>query len=66
MRYHIFYRKKKKKMGILDMNDTFTNKINNNFEAVNVDQYINGVKEHEQPLVVFANEGANVIYREQL
>ncbi len=53
-------------MGILDVNDTFTNKINNNFEAANVDQYINGVKEHEQPLVVFADKGANVIYREQL
>ena len=53
-------------MGILDINDNFTNKINNNFEVANVDQYINGVKEHEQPLVVFADKGANVIYREQL
>ena len=54
-------------MGILDINDNFTNKINyNNFEAENIDKYINGVKEHEQPLVVFANEGKNVIYREQL
>lgn len=53
-------------MGILDINDNFTNKINNNFEATNVDQYINGVKEHEQPLVVFANKGNDVIYREQL
>ena len=53
-------------MGILDINDNFTNEINNNLEAESVDQYINGVKEHEQPLVVFADKGANVIYREQL
>ena len=49
-------------MGILDINDNFTNKIN--FDEC--DQYINGVKEHEQPLVAFANEGKKVIYREQL
>ena len=53
-------------MGILDINDNFTNEINNNLEAESVDQYINGDKEHEQPLVLFANEGKNVIYREQL
>ena len=53
-------------MGILDINDNFTNKINNNFEVANLDQYVNGVKEHEQPLVVFTDEGKNVIYREQL
>ena len=53
-------------MGILDINDNFTNRINNNFEAENIDQYINGVKEHEQPLVVFADKGNEVIYREQL
>ena len=54
-------------MGILDITDNFTNKIN--FDEItpeNCDQYINGVKEHEQPLVAFANEGKKVIYREQL
>ena len=54
-------------MGILDMNDNFTNQLNfNNCNIDSVDQYINGVKQHEQPLVTFANEGQNVIYREQL
>lgn len=54
-------------MGILDMTDNFTNKIQSNeFEAQNVDQYINGVKQHTQPIVTFANEGKDVIYREQL
>ncbi len=54
-------------MGILDMADNFTNKINfNELEIQNVDQYINGVKQHTQPLVTFANEGKNIIYREQL
>ena len=53
-------------MGILDINDNFTKKINNDFEAANVDQYINGVKEHKQPLVVFADKGNDVIYREQV
>ena len=54
-------------MGILDMNDDFTNGLNfNNFEIDSVDQYINGIKQHEQPLVTVANEGKNVIYREQL
>ena len=53
-------------MGILDINDNFTNEINNNLEAESVDQYINGVKEHEQPLVVFADKGNDVIYREQV
>ena len=53
-------------MGILDINDNFTKKINSDLEAANVDQYINGVKEHEQPLVVFADKGNDVIYREQL
>ena len=54
-------------MGILDINDNFTNKINNNFEAANLDQYINGVKEHEQPLVVvctkvtFAHQGHKAV-----
>ena len=54
-------------MGILDINDSFTNKINfDNFTPEYFDQYINGVKEHEQPLVSFTNEGESVIYREQL
>ena len=54
-------------MGILDMNDKFTNKINfDNLTPENFDQYINGVKQHEQPLVTFDNKGKNVIYREQL
>lgn len=54
-------------MGIFDMTDNFINKLNvNDCVAENVDQYINGVKEHNQPLVTFANEGKNVIYREQL
>ena len=54
-------------MGILDITDNFTNKIQpNEFEAQNVDQYINGVKQHTQPIVTFANEGKDVIYREQL
>ena len=54
-------------MGIFDINDNFTNKINfDNFTPENCDQYINGVKEHEQPLVAFTNNGENVIYREQL
>ena len=54
------------KMGILDINDNFTKKIYSDLEAANVDQYINGVKEHEQPLVIFADKGNDVIYREQL
>lgn len=54
-------------MGIFDITDDFTKKIEvNKFEAQNVDQYINGVKEHTQPLVSFANNGENVIYREEL
>ena len=54
-------------MGIFDMTDNFMKKINpNEFEAQNVDQYINGVKEHTQPLVSFTKENKNVIYREQL
>lgn len=54
-------------MGIFDMTDNFMKKINpNEFEAQNVDQYINGVKEHTQPLVSFTKENNDVIYREQL
>lgn len=54
-------------MGIFDMTDKFTNKLNiNEFETQNVDQYVNGVKEHNQPIVTFTNNGENVIYREQL
>ena len=49
-------------MGIFDMTDNFTNKLNTNeFETENLDQYINGVKEHNQPLVTFTNNGQNVI-----
>ena len=54
-------------MGIFDMTDNFTNNLNTNkFETENLDRYINGVKEHNQPLVTFTNNGENVIYREQL
>lgn len=54
-------------MGIFDMTDNFTDKLNtNNFETENLDQYINGVKEHEQPIVTFTNNGKNVIYREEM
>ena len=61
-----FFERNDFKVGILEINDNFTKKINNDFEAANVDQYINGVKEHEQPLVVFADKGNDVIYREQV
>ena len=54
-------------MGIFDMTDNFTNKLNlNEFETENLDQYINGVKEHNQPLVMFTNNGKDVIYREEV
>lgn len=54
-------------MGIFDMTDNFINKLNTNeFETENLDQYINGVKEHNQPLVTFTNNGENVIYREEV
>ena len=54
-------------MGILDMTDNFSNQIKpNEFKAQNIDNYINGVKEHTQPIVTFTEEGKNVIYREQL
>ncbi len=54
-------------MGIFDMTDNFINKLNTNeFETENLDQYINGVKEHNQPLVMFANNGKDVIYREEI
>lgn len=54
-------------MGIFDMTDNFTNKLNaNQFETENLDQYINGVKEHNQPLVTFYNNNQEIIYRETL
>ena len=54
-------------MGIFDMTDNFTNKLTvDKFEIENLDQYINGVKEHSQPLVIFANNRENVIYREEI
>ena len=54
-------------MGIFDMTDNFTNKLNiNKFETKNLDRYFNGVKEHNQPLVTFANNGENIIYREEV
>lgn len=54
-------------MGIFDMTDNFTNKLNvNNYDMENIDRYINGIKEHNQPIVTFTNNGENVIYREQL
>ena len=54
-------------MGIFDMTDNFTNKLNlNELKTENLDQYINGVKEHNQPLVMFTNNGKDVIYREEV
>lgn len=54
-------------MGILDMTDNYINNIKPyELGAQNIDQYINGVKQHTQPIVTFANEGKDVIYREQL
>ena len=54
-------------MGIFDMTDNFMKQIGSNeFEYQNVNQYINGVKEHSQPLVSFTKEKNDVIYREQL
>ena len=54
-------------MGILDFTDECANQIKpEGFTPENVDQYINGVKDHTQPLVTFANQGQDVIYREQL
>ena len=54
-------------MDIFDLTDNFSKQVKpNEFTAQNVDQYINGVKEHTQPLVAFADEGKDVIYREQL
>ena len=54
-------------MGIFDMTDDFINKLNvNDYDIENIDRCINGVKEHNQPLVTFTNNGQNIIYREQL
>ncbi len=54
-------------MGILDFTDEFANQVKQQgFIPENVDQYISGVKDHTQPLVSFANQGKDVIYREQL
>ena len=54
-------------MGIFDITDSFDKKLNNNeLDIENLDQYINGVKEHTQPLVSFVNDNKDVIYREQL
>lgn len=54
-------------MGIFDMTDNFINKLSTNeFGTEGLDQYNNGVKEHNQPLVTFANNGENVIYREEV
>ena len=54
-------------MEIFDITDNFTNKLSTNeFETENLDQYINGVKEHNQTLVTFTNNRKNVLYREQL
>lgn len=55
------------KMGILDMTDNYMKNVKpDEFQPQNVDQYINGVKEHAQPIVSFTNDGKDVIYREQL
>ena len=54
-------------MGILDMTDNFTNKIQpNEFEAQNVDQYINGVKQNEldsscSPVTDDKNEPSQIV-----
>ena len=54
-------------MGIFDITDSFDKKLNNNeLDIENLDQYINGVKEHTQPLVSFVSDNKDVIYREQL
>lgn len=54
-------------MGIFDVTDSFESQIKmEGFTPENVDQYISGVKDHTQPLVTFANQGKDVIYREQL
>ena len=54
-------------MDIFDLTDNYTKQVKSNeFTAQNVDQYINGVKEHTQPLVSFTKEKNDVIYREQL
>ena len=54
-------------MGIFDVTDSFESQIKmEGFTPENVDQYISGVKDHTQPLVTFANQGKDIIYREQL
>lgn len=54
-------------MGIFDVTDNYIKQIKpNEFQAQNFDQYINGVKEHTQPLVSFIKDEDKVIYREQL
>lgn len=54
-------------MGIFDVTDSFESQIKmEGFTPENIDQYISGVKDHTQPLVTFANQGKDVIYREQL
>ena len=54
-------------MGIFDVTDSFESQIKmEGFTPENADQYISGVKDHTQPLVTFANQGKDVIYREQL
>ena len=54
-------------MGIFDVTDSFESQIKmEGFTPENIDKYISGVKDHTQPLVTFANQGKDVIYREQL
>ncbi len=54
-------------MGIFDVTDNFIKQVKpNELNALNVDQYINGVKEHSQPIVSFTKDNKDVIYREQL
>ena len=54
-------------MGIFDLTDSFESQIKmEGFTPENIDQYISGVKDHTQPLVTFANQGKDVIYREQI
>ena len=54
-------------MDIFDITDAFEKNINNaELENENLDQYINGAKEHIQALVSCTKHDGDVIYREQL
>lgn len=54
-------------MEIFDITDNYVNNLKTREDDIqNIEQYNNGLKEHTQPLVMFTNNGENVIYREQL